>query len=120
MTPNEQDKELENALYHGCFDPWAWNKTQKQHMGVFYRDEALKAIADYRASIEAPLNAEVDRLREAINQAVKAYDSHPAGIIDTEDVLIWAQTTMTEAIGKLRVTSRALAAIANAEKEVGV
>ena len=63
----------------------------------------------------ATLKAQRDELLAAAAEAVKAYDSHPSGIINPDDVLIWAQTTMTDAIGKLRVVTRA--AIVNAEKD---
>jgi hypothetical protein len=56
--------------------------------------------------------AEVERLRTAATEAVKAYDSHPSGIIDHDEVLAWAQTIMTKAIGNLRVVLReALASV---------
>lgn len=71
----------------------------------YYRQEA--AIST--------LKSQRDELLAAAAEAVKAYDSHPSGIINPDDVLIWAQTTMTDAIGKLRVVTRA--AIANAEKD---
>jgi len=77
MTPNERDEKLETVIWLLNVAPSLFNskdnlilkepfyQSQEQRW-ILMRNDAVEFLKNYRASIEAPLKAEIERLREAL------------------------------------------------------